>query len=345
LESFGSPLAGGPWSWTPFGQGPISYGAAPQLGVVLAWMLIAAFVMWAWARNERTLRALWAPAAYVAASIVLVYMGRSLYLVFLGSGQVGRQVQYFSDVAPIVALTVVSLMAPILGAVDPVRPRPGGSLIDLRARRRTAPILVATLALGLLASSLVSTVRYAEPWTSNYIERNFTTSARATIERERPMLADTVVPPVVLGPLSGERSLIRNYFAPMGDDVQVTTIGNDLRVLALDGSTVPTDVDAPDRADLDRTKSCPVRIAGRARTIRFPRVFAFSFWMAIDYRSDTSGVLPLVIGAERQQVPIEAGLHTLFVRTDSAYASVSLRPLVGQELCVSAVRVGQLVAP
>ncbi len=343
LESFGSAVVGGPWRWTPFGAGPISYGAAPELGVVLAWIVIAGFVVWAWARSERTLRVLWAPAFYVAASIVLVFVGRAFYLVLLGSAQVGRQVQYFSDVAPVVALSLVCMIAPIVGAPDPVRPR-AVDLIDLRLRRRVAPVLLGALVTGLVTSSVVTSVRYAQPWTSNYLERNFTTSARETIEREDPLLADAAVPPEALSALSGERALIRNYFAPLGDAVRVTRAGNDLRVLAVDGSTVPAEVDATDRADIDPARPCPIRIAGRERTIPLTPVLRFPFWMAIDYTSDVEAELPLRIGTQTRQVPVEAGSHTLFVATRNAYASIALRPLAGQVVCVSAVRVGPLVA-
>jgi hypothetical protein len=343
LESFGSTTVGGPWRWTPFGAGPIAYGAAPQLGVVVGWLLMVGFVVWAWSRSERTLRALWAPAFYIAASIVLVFVGRAFYLVLLGSSQVGRQVQYFSDAAPVVAMSIVSMVVPIVGAIDPLRRR-GLSLVDVRPPRHVTPVLVGVLLIGLLTSSMVTSVRYAKPWTSNYLERNFTTTAHATILREDPLLADSVVPPQILSEWSGDQSLIGSYFAPMRDAVRVTRTGNDLRLLDVEGATVPAEVDATDRSDADGIRSCPIRIKGRARTIRITPVLNYPFWMAIDYRSDTTGVLPLVFGSELRQAPIEAGRHTLFVKTQSAYATVSLRPLAGQELCVSAVRVGNLVA-
>jgi hypothetical protein len=342
LESVGATMVGGPWKWTPFGAGPIAYGAAPQLGVVIAWLLIVAFCVWAWARSDRVLRALWAPAFYIAASIVLVFVGRAFYLVLLGSGQVGRQIQYFSDAAPVLALALVGMVVPIVGAVEPLRRRTTG-LIDLAVPQSTGPALLGLVMVSLLASSAVTSVRYAQPWTSNYLERNFTVSAHATILRENPLLADVSVPPLVLSAWSGDQSLIRNFLAPMGDRVRTTRAGNDLEVLDVRGATVPADVDATDRSGADRSRSCPIRIAGRVRTIRLVPVLNAPFWMAIDYRSDATGVLPLTIGATRREVPIEAGRHTLFVRTSNAYATVQIRPLVGQELCVSAVRVGQIV--
>lgn len=341
LESFGATLAGGPWRWTPFGAGPISYGAAPTLGVVLASMLIAAFVVWSWARNERSLRALWAPLVYVAASVVLVFVGRAFYLVLLGSSQVGRQVQYFSDVAPIVALAMVSMTVPVVGAVEPLRRRRVG-LIDVRVAPRLGVALGCALALALVASSAVTSIRYAQPWTSNYLERNFTTTAHATIERDDPLLADAPVPTEVLSAWSGDKALTSSYFAPMGDDVHVVRTGNDLLMLDVDGRTVPADVDATDRSGADQSRRCPIRVSGRERTIRVTPVLAFPFWTAIDYSSDLSGEVPLRIGTTIHQVPIESGTHTLFVATTNAYATLAMRPLVGQEVCVSAVRVGPL---
>lgn len=342
LESVGSPTIGGPWHWTPFGAGPISYGAAPVLGVVLSWLLIAGFVFWAWARSDRTLRALWAPAFYIAASVVLVFVGRAFYLVLLGSGQVGRQVQYFSDAAPVIAMSIVCMMAPIVGATDPVRRR-RVELIDIRLPRLARPALLGALLTALLASSMVTSVRYARPWTSNYLERNFTTSAHETIRREDPLLADAAVPPQVLSAWSGDQALIRSFFAPLGDAVRVTDAGNDLLVLDVRGRTVPATVDASDRAGARQARSCPIRVAGRSRKIRIAPVLNYPFWMAIDYRSDSNAVLPLMIGDRLRHVPIEAGTHTLFVATSHDYSDIRLRPLADQELCVFAVRVGQLV--
>lgn len=342
LESFGSTLAGGPWSWTPFGAGPISYGRAPEIGVVIAWIFIAAFLIWSWARSERTLRMLWVPAVYVGASIVLVYVGRAFYLVLLGSGQVGRQVQYFSDAAPVVAMTIVAMAAPILGATEPVRRRTAG-LLDIRLPRRVGPVLIGTLVVGFLVSSLVTSIHYARPWTSNYLERNFTTTAHHTILTENPLLADTVVPSQVLSAWSGDQALITSFFAPMGDSVRVTDAGNDLRAFDVSGKTVAVDVDAGDRADAEPWRSCPIRVADEPRTIPITPVLDYSFWMAIDYTSDLDGRLPLVIGTKRRYVPIEAGSHTLLIATTGAYSQIRIRPLVGQKLCVAAVRVGQLV--
>jgi hypothetical protein len=343
LESLGSTMVGGPWRWSLFGGGPISYAAAPQVGIVLAWILLAGFVVWAWARSERALRMLWAPAFYVAASIVLVYVGRAYVLSILGSGQVGRHVQYLSDAAPVLVLALVGMIVPIVGAADPLRRRPR-ALIDARRPFRTAPgLFVAALVVALLASSVVTSVRYASPWSQPFDQRTFTAGAERTIRAGSPLLADVNVPPEAQSPLFGDRSLIRNYLAPLGSALRVTRTGNDLMVLDASGAAIPADVDASDRSGATTARSCPIRVEGRTRTIRLVPVLDATFWMAIDYRSDTTGVLPLTIGATRREVPIEAGRHTLFVRTSNAYATVQIRPLVGQELCVSAVRVGQIV--
>lgn len=342
LETFGSTVVGGPWRWSLFGGGPISYSAAPQLGIVLAWFLIVGLVVWAWARNERVLRLLWVPALYLAASIALVFVGRAYVLSILGSGQVGRHVQYLSDASPVLTLTLVGLIVPIVGATEAATRRSPGH-IDVRLDRRLVRGLLVALGVALLAGSVVTSARYAQPWSRQFNERAFTVAAERTIRAHDPLLADVNVPPEALSPLFGERALIRSYFAPMGDAVRTSRAGNDLEVLDASGSAVPADVDATDRSGADQSRRCPIRVEGRARTIRIVPVLDIPLWMAVDYRADSSGVVSITLGAERRHVPVEAGAHTLFVATDSAYATVTVRPLVDQRICISSIRVGPVV--
>ena len=339
LESFGTSAVGGPWRWSLFGRGPISYAAAPEIGIVVAWLLIVAFVVWAWARSDRTLRVLWIPAFYIGASILLVYAGRAYVLNLIGSPQVGRHMQYISDAAPVLAVTIVCMIVPIVGAVEPVERRAQG-FITLRLPRAVITVALAALLVG----SLVSSIRYAQPWSKDFAEKKFTTSAREAIRRDHPTLADVAVPNDVLSVLFGSNTLIKNYFAPMGNDVKVTRTGTDLTMLDAAGRVVPADVDADTRTSADPAGSCPIKVQGRERTIAFTPVVDYPFWMAIEYTSNLDATIPLEYGIYRKEVPIENGKHTLFLSTTGAYDSVTLRPLVGQEICVDNIKVGQLVA-
>lgn len=335
LESFATALVGGPWRWLLFGD-PISYSAAPTAGVVLAWLFIVSALSFTWTQNQRALRALWLVAFYIAASVISIAIGRGFVLGLIGGAQVGRHMQYLSDSAPIVALTIGLLSMPILGASEYLT-------------RRSSPLLVwkpSGLVIGLIASliilgSLYSSQQFAKPWNSNFPSRAFTTASIAEIRASDPIFAEAPVPEAVFSPVFAPRNLIGNYFAPLGDTVRTTTVGNDLKLLDVNGRIVDAELDGPVRTS--RAGDCPYEVAKFPRTIPITPVVDFPFWVAIDYSSNISGSIPFDVGIFRKNMPIEAGTHTLFFPTVGAYDAVRLRPLVGQRICIKSVKVGQLL--
>lgn len=339
LSSFGSALVGGPWTWSPFGAGPIMYGTPPELGVVLAWLLIVATTFFLWATRTHTLRALWMPLVYLAASIAFVYLGRSFVLGLIGGVRVGQSIQYVADSMPFVVLALALMMMTLQGAVEPSEPR-RRTLLTVRPPRT----LVAVVAAAVMVGSVVSTARMAKIWNSDYPERAFVENASAQIARDKPLLADVPVPDRIVDPLAAPRNLLSTHLAPLGSDLRTTSIGTDLSTLTVEGDVVPAMVDGDPRTSRDESGSCPYPVEDTETLIRFPGVINFPLWMAVTYRSDTNGNIPLTIGLKSPRiVPIERGQHTLFIATTGSYDRIYLRPLVGQRICVSAIRIGQLV--
>ena len=339
LESFGTTLVGGPWTWSDFGAGPISFAAAPDLGIVASWLLISSSIVFIWATKERALRALGLVGFYLSVSVAIIYLGRGYIVTLLGGASVGRQVQYLSDSAPVVVLTIGLLLVPLTGAVEPIRRRKRPILTW-----RPHPTLLTIVAAGLITGSVYSSIEVARPWSTNYIERSFTQAASHNIVRDEPLFADVAIPDSVLFPLFAPRNLIRNYFAPLGTAVHTTNTGNDLKLFREDGSVVRAVPEGPIRTEVDPESSCQFEVSKEARTIPIVPIANYPLWMAIEYTSNMDATIPLEFGIYRKQVPIENGKHTLFLSTTGAYDSVTLRPLVGQKICVDNIKVGQLVA-
>ncbi|MDR7087085.1 hypothetical protein J2X11_001924 [Aeromicrobium panaciterrae] len=339
LSSFGSALVGGPWNWSPFGDGPIMYGTPPELGVVLAWLLIVATVFVLWATRTRTLRALWMPVVYLAASIVFVYLGRSFVLGLIGGVRAGQSIQYVADSMPFVVLALALMMMSLQGAVEPSEPRHHTLL-----KRRPPSAVLAVVAAAVAIGSVVSTARMATIWNSDYAERGFVQNASAQIARDKPLLADVPVPGRIVDPLAAPRNLLSTHLAPLGRDLRTTLMGTDLSTLTVEGDVVPAVVDASPRTSRDESGDCPYPVQDTETLIRFPGVIDFPLWMAVKYRSSTTGEVPMTIGFQSPRiVPIERGQHTLFIATTGAYDRVYLQALVGQRLCVSSIRIGQLL--
>ena len=338
LESFGTSMIGGPWKWSLFGRGPISYTNAPDLGVVAAWILIAALVFVVWATRERSLRALWVIGFYLAASILTVYYGRDYVLALLGGSSVGHHLQYLADSAPFVVVTIGLMTMSLIGAVESSEARSRPLFVRL-----PSCYVFSAVGMAIFASSIYSSVGIAKPWDSNFLERSFTQRAAREIVREKPLFADVGIPEGSLSALFAPYNEIRRYFSPLGAAVRTTRIGNDLKVLGEDGSIAPAVLDGPIRTEADSSKTCPIRVKNITTTIPFVPVFNYPFWMAIEYTSNADAHIPLDYGIFRKDVPIENGSHTLFIATTGAYDSVTLRPLVGQQICVKSIKVGTLI--
>ncbi len=340
LETFGTTIMGGPWNWRLLGDGPISYTAAPDLLIIVSWLVIISAIAWAWATRIRALRALWLPGIYLAFSILLVWTGRGYTLDLLGPSQVSQHLQYISDAAPVLTFAIGAMFLPIKGAPDACAPR-ASPLVTFQLPR----LLLVGLAAIFLAGSVLSSSKYAEPWANNFVERSFTTEAMREIRTNRPVLADTAVPSRAFSALLTPHHLIKNYFSLLRDDLDVRDVGTDMSVLNLKGEAVPADVDAGPRTDHDAAKPCPIVVADKVRTITFAPVIDFQFWMAIDYSANFGGDVVLTVAGKQQSVPIEQGAHRLLVATDGSYDRIQIRPLVDQQICVKSVRIGQLVDP
>jgi len=314
-------FVGGPWDWVPFINGPINYGRPPLVLTVLAAVVIGGVVTWAWAKSERSLLILWAVAAYVFASAILIFSGRAFVLSVLGGEQVGRYLQYISDIAPLISLALVAMFVPVVDSFDPMRKRPEPFV-------RLAPnrwILAAGVAV-LLGSSAWSSQTYTTSW-RDFGERTLTQRGVEQIESERPLFADVGVPLGLLSPLFGENSAIKNYFAPLGDVVRTTSLGNDLKVFDGDMQIAPAGLRDPASPDLDadpspRGECLDVSTVGRWYSVAPPP--SFGLWIAVDYR--TTRTSPAYVAATRALAP--ATLATMTV--DFGTASVSLRALPGR---------------
>jgi hypothetical protein len=331
-------LTGGPLSWKLFAAGPISYVAPSNAVVVLSTLAVTAVVALAWLTRRHALRALWIPALYVAASVALVIAGRSYVIALMGAREVGLHLQYLSDAAPFVVLGLGGLLLRVPGAVESSTRR----ATPLLTRSVPRPLVVGVVALALVGAA-VSTLRYVEPWRSDFRERVFHENAVRTLESGTP-LADEVVPESIMAPVFGDNALVRRYFAPTGAADKVRRAGVDLQLLDETGLPVPAVVDGTPRTTKDPSEPCPYRVHDEPRTIAVGPVVDFPFWVQIDYSTLVGGDVAVVAGKERTGLRLEPGEHRAFVRTQGDFDRVTIWPAERQVLCVSAIRVGFLTA-
>lgn len=357
LKTLVPSITGGPWKWVEFVNGPINYGNPPLVLVVTAALVVAGVVAWAGATRDRSLRILWVVLAYVFASAVLIFSGRSFVLSVLGGEQVGRYLQYISDIIPLICVAIVAMFVPVVGSLDPVT-------------RRTEPIarlhlprpVLAGGALLLLVSAIWTSQAYTTSW-KDYGERTLTQRASAEIQSESPLFADVGVPLALLSPLFGDNSSIKNYFAPLGDAVRTTTQGNDLKVLDGDGRIAPAGVRDPASPGLDadpvpQGECLDVSTIGRWYSV-VPQP-SYGLWLAIDYRATTGnpvgtpaqtewspdrvGTMTAEIGARSVELPALRGRHRALVAAPITNPTIHLAASDDLDLCVTSVRYGLVAA-
>lgn len=341
-ETFLPTLTGGPWRWDLFGRGPISYTLPPTLLVVLSSVVVLAVVLFSWATRTRSLLILWPVGAYLLISALLVYTGRAYVLNIIGGNTVGRHLQYVSDVAPLITLAIVAMFVPVIGAFDPIRKRKVPATTLTLPRRAILPIVVV-----LIGGSIYSSHLYAEQWRS-FPERTLAQRGIQEVRAERPVFADVGVAPRLMPPLFGERSLIKNFFAPLGDVVQVRTHGNDLAMFDAEGRVAVGGVRAPDSPDLVAdpapvTTCLDVSEVGRWWSVVPPP--SFGLWLEVIYQADAATAMTIEAGDEEYALEAQPGRHRVLISTPDPRSTIHVSSGSDQAgLCVTSVRYG-LPAP
>lgn len=337
LENAVPTVVGGPWAWRSFaGDSPVQFADPPIIAVVVAAVLLALLLLVAWARHARSLLVLWPVVVYFSASVLLVYVGRAYTVTLLGAENIGRHVQYLSDLIPLIVLAAVALFVPIVGVADPIRLRPE-PFITVAPRRWTAVALVVGVSISGLASSAV----YAQGWRS-FGERTASENAIAAItEGPRHRFAEAFVPSTIVSPIFGERALLSSFFAPLGSQYTTSTTGIDLAMLNREGGIEPADVSpvesGPAVAPLESCR--PTDEVGQVFDLEVP--FSFGLWLVVDYRSSSAGALT-VVGTGEPMTGIEApaGNHRLLIQATAPGETVRVYATGDPDLCVNRIGYG-----
>lgn len=367
LETVGTGLVGGPWSWRlwtggidPFiaasdcvplayrgtpdlivGGAPQSLVAAPLALVALSWVLVVVLVLHRWARHRNALLSLWIVVPYTAASIGLVFGGRAATF---GSQVGAREVRYFADLAAVGALALATALLTIRGArTGPERRTDPRILVPLP---RSGVIMLVTV---FVAGSLVSTITYALPWHAEADPRAFPERAyvaaveRSLDQRDGPVtVADLPLPVTVANPLTPPYNLPSWKLAALGDRLRTTTQGSDLLMLDAEGRIRRATIDAPGRAAPGDVEGCG-HLVQQARTgIPVTEVVAGPWWVRIDYLASADGFVDVTAGDMFRRIQVDRGLHSMLFASGGDFRTVGLVASAGLSVCVDDVRVGSV---
>ncbi|HEY5856425.1 MAG TPA: hypothetical protein VIW24_20920 [Aldersonia sp.] len=322
-------LAGGPWTWERWPPSP-PWADPPAAGVVIAWLAVAGFVvavLW-WKRRTGIV---WAGVVgYVGACLVAMVVTRSSIETAI---ELGQTLRYVADVSVVVAIAI----ALIVRAPDR-RPPP-------RVRPVLVVGLVAVFVTAFVASSVWSAVTFARSWRDNPTAAYLANAKQALAsDRDTPML-DQPVSLYVLLPFAYPYNLASRVFNGLAERPEFADSTPDLRVLDDDGTMIGAQVTWNRAIPQGPEPNCGFRVDGETVLPLTGPLMAYDWTAQINYLANIDGMLEVGLGHETPvEVPMKAGLHTVFVRLTGDGASLYLRPTTpGLSPCVGAGPVGAVV--
>lgn len=367
LDTVVTGVLGGPWSWRlwtggidPFvaasdcvpqvyrgspdlvvGGAPQSLTDAPLLLVLVATLVLAAMVFYVWGRRHDALRAAWILVPYVLVSALLVYAGRAGTF---GSQVSAREVRYFSDVAALLAFGLGTVIMPIRGALH----RPGPRADPYLRLRLPRPVLVG-LAGAVVVGSVGSSVAYTLPWhdrwdSTAFPERTFVNDLLDDLDRrdERSTsVVDVPLPPVIGNPVIAPFNRPSHKLASLAPRLKAVSAGTDLGIIDDDGRIQLARVTGGSRAEPGPVEGCGY-LVNPEETIDVSPVLDLPFWMQVDYLSSMDGTVVVTAGDTSVRVPVEEGLHSMFLATEGTFSEVTIRSETGAAVCVDTIRVGDV---
>ena len=295
LRAFLPTLVGGPWDWERWHPGP-PFATPPGAAIVLGVLAAVALLGWSiWRRHAAPLLVL----AYPLLPFLALAVARS------GpdtAAEITQTLRHFAEVAVLMALT-----AGVLAAQNPRPPR-------------WTPVLGVVLA----ASSLFSTVTYAQAW-AEQPAREYFAALRAGFEGRQEPILDQAVPLEVLLPVAHPYNRLSALLGPP----QIS-----------DSTTAPALVDGS--GGLVDAELYPMRATGAECG---PGTFALDgplmerdWVLRLNYFAEDDGEIAVALDGEAVTVPVEAGLHQVHVALTGG--GQELR--VDGEVCLGRSEVGVL---
>lgn len=295
LRAFLPTLVGGPWDWERWHPGP-PFATPPGAAIVLGVLAAVALLGWSiWRRHAAPLLVL----AYPLLPFLALAVARS------GpdtAAEITQTLRHFAEVAVLMALT-----AGVLAAQNPRPPR-------------WTPVLGVVLA----ASSLFSTVTYAQAW-AEQPAREYFAALRAGFEGRQEPILDQAVPLEVLLPVAHPYNRLSALLGPP----QIS-----------DSTTAPALVDGS--GGLVDAELYPMRATGAECG---PGTFALDgplmerdWVLRLNYFAEDDGEIAVALDGEAVTVPVEAGLHQVHVALTGG--GQELR--VEGEVCLGRSEVGVL---
>jgi hypothetical protein len=331
VGTFVPSLYGGPWDWSGAVNGYTLVSTSPQVGLVLTVLslVIAAVLM---SLGPRARRAVATVVLYAVAVLVLVNVGRSLFLVATSGLP-----RYYADLTLVTTIALALCLARLRNDPAP------GMLTEPRLRATRSWVIAALVGAQVLVLSWsTSAVGLAAgiggssdiPW----VERSLA-SLRA-VEDSSPILV-RAVPDKVLFPLLYPYNEYDWFFAGVSGLPDFDDHTDRLRLIDDEGVIVDGHVAGPASA-AGPFENCGWRVQGRGVVRMEVDIIDFAHTMQIAYISAQDTTLSVRMGdAPAVSVPVQKGLHDVYLSFSGGGRFVTLETQDPSDImCVGTVRIG-----
>jgi hypothetical protein len=136
-------------------------------------------------------------------------------------------------------------------------------------------------------------------------------------------------------------------FVPLfSDQARFPQVSDDLRVVDENGSLQPAVIGTGVQSLPGPAAGCGWPVTGGSLTIPLDGdAFDYTWWVRIGYLGSAEDTMTVTTGDQTVEVPVEKGLHSVFVRVTAEFDSVTLGGLApGHTVCVDEVSVGDVTA-
>lgn len=335
--SFGSAAVGGPWRWDTRNP-PTGYADPALWAAQLSWVVIAAVIVMAALRRQRTGRA-W---LLLVASLVGAYLLLLTTRAPIAGASIGLEMRYLTETVCALVLSLGLAWLPLRGAVESSEPRER-PLVAVAPTR----VLTASLTAACVLGACVSTVGYARIWHSDNPGAIYLQRVAAAAEQAGSLdLSGGPVPPDVMPGYSFPYNTLERLTPLYGAEVKFPSVSQTLHSVANDGTVAPTLIDAAVTSEEGPAEGCGWRVGSRGRAIPLRgATINIDWWMRIGFLASDRTTVTVTAGDVTRDAVVNPGLGSLYVQATGTFDRVRIDGLSEDvTFCVDVIEVGAPVA-